>query len=77
MKKLIIAAAALAMFSTVSLADQNNENNDKMSAMRMEFYKMTSQMMDDQMASLKMEEMMLTNYQRVLKQMMENESNKK
>ncbi len=76
MKKYLIAAATLAMLSTASFADQNTENMNKMDEMRMQFMKMTDQMMNDQMSMLKMQEAMLTNYQRILKQMMENESNK-
>ena len=75
MKKLIIAAAALAALSTASFADQNTENMNMMDAMRKERFSMMEQMMNDQMASLKMQEAMLTSYQRILKQMMENELN--
>ena len=74
MKKILVAAATLAMLSTASFADQNTENMNKMDEMRMQFMKMTDQMMNDQMSMLKMQEAMLTNYQRILKQMMENES---
>ena len=74
MKKFLIAAAMLASVSTLSFADQNSENANKMAEMRKQFYMMTDQMMADQMSMLKMQENMLTNYQKLLKQMMENES---
>ena len=74
MKKLFITVAALAMLSTAALADQNSENAMRMEEMRKQFFMMTDQMMNDQMSMLKMQENMLTNYQKLLKQMMENES---
>ena len=74
MKKLLLAGAALAMLSTASFADQNTENMNKMDEMRKQFMMMTDQMMTDQMSMLKMQESMITNYQKLLKQMMENES---
>lgn len=74
MKKLILAAATLAALSTASFADQNSENANMMAKMRMERFAMIEQMMNDQMASLKMQEAMLTSYQRILKQMMQNEN---
>ena len=75
MKKLILAVATLAALSTASFADQNTENRNMMDAMRKERFAMMEQMMNDQMESLKMQEKMLTSYQRILKQMMENELN--
>ena len=75
MKKFFLTAATLAMLSTGALADQNLDNMNRMDEMRMAFMKMTDQMMDDQMSMLKMQETMLTNYQKLLKQMMENELN--
>ncbi len=75
MKKLILAVATLAALSTASFADQNTENMNMMDAMRKERFAMMEQMMNDQMESLKMQEKMLTSYQRILKQMMENELN--
>lgn len=74
MKKLILAAATLVALSTASFADQNTENMNMMDEMRKARFAMIEQMMNDQMAALKMQEAMLTNYQRILKQMMENES---
>ena len=74
MKKLIIAAAALVLLAAPSFADQNSENANRMAEMRMQFMKMSDDMINGQMAMLKMHETMLTNYQRLLKQMMENES---
>jgi hypothetical protein len=74
MKKLLIAAATLAMLSTASLADQNTENENRMYEMRHQFMMMTDQMLSGQMEMLKMHEAMLSNYQKLLKQMMENES---
>ena len=73
MKKLILAVATLAALSTASFADQNTENMNKMDEMRKARYSMMEQMMNDQMATLKMREAVLTSYQRILKQMMENE----
>lgn len=75
MKKLILAVATLAALSTASFADQNTENKNMMDEMRKARFSMMEQMMSDQMASLKMQEAMLTSYQRILKQMMENELN--
>lgn len=75
MKKLILAAATLVALSTASFADQNTENKNMMDEMRKARFSMMEQMMNDQMASLKMQETMLTNYQKILKQMMENELN--
>ncbi|MBI2717194.1 MAG: hypothetical protein HYX36_00290 [Rhizobiales bacterium] len=77
MKKLVLVAATLVMFAPAAFADQNNENNDKMDAKRQQFYAMTAKMMQDEMVMLKKQEAMLTNYMGLLKQMMENESNKK
>lgn len=74
MKKLLIAAAALVMLAAPSFADQNTENMNRMDEMRMQFMKMTDDMINGQMAMLKMHETMLTNYQKLLKQMMQNES---
>jgi phosphotransacetylase len=70
MKKLFITVATLALLSTASFADQNTENANKMDEMRRQFMTMTDQMIDGQMQMLKMNEAMLSNYQRVLKQMM-------
>jgi hypothetical protein len=75
MRKFILAISTLGLLSTAALADQNLDNVNSMDEMRMSFMKMTDQMMDDQMSMLKMQETMLTNYQKLLKQMMENELN--
>jgi energy-converting hydrogenase Eha subunit H len=76
MKKLLITAAALAMLAIPSFAQEKNRSEtEKMRfEMRMQFMKMSDDMINGQMAMLKMHETMLTNYQRILKQMMENES---
>ena len=77
MKKLFLTVATLAMLSAPSFADQNTENEANKMAMRKAFFAMTDQMMDDQMSMLKMQESMLTNYQKLLKQMMENDQSMK
>lgn len=74
MKKLFLAAATLVMLSTASFADQNSENANRMEEMRRQFFSMTDQMLTDQMNMLKMQETMLTAYQRLLRQMMQNEN---
>jgi hypothetical protein len=74
MKKFIIAVAALTVLSTASFADQNSENANAMEKKRMEFFITTDKMLTDQMAMLKHQEEMLTAYQALLKQMMENEN---
>ena len=74
MRKLFLSVATLALLSTASFADQNSENANRMEELRKQFFMMTDQMMNDQMSMLKMQETMLTNYQKLLKQMMENES---
>lgn len=74
MKKLLIATATVLALSTAAFADQNSENANKMAQMRMEFFKMTSQMIDDEMAVSQMQQKRLTAYQRILKQMMDNEN---
>lgn len=63
MKKIFIAAAALAALSTASFADQNSENANAMAKKRMEFFMMTDKMLSDQMAALKHQEEMLSAYQ--------------
>ncbi|MEP7172603.1 MAG: hypothetical protein ABI705_03845 [Aestuariivirga sp.] len=78
MKKFVLAAVTLALISSASFAEQNTEIERKMSGMRQEFMAMTEQMIEGQMEMMKMNEAILTNYQRVLKQMMEsNQGNKK
>ena len=78
MKKLLLTVATLALLSTSSFADQNTDNANRMDAKRHAFMMETQKMMNDEMAMLKKQEAMITNYQRLLKQMMENEaSNKK
>lgn len=74
MKKLILTAATLVALSTVSFADQNTENMNAMDAKRVHhFMMMTQSMMKHEMAMLKQQEAMISNYQRLLKQMMEND----
>ncbi|MGB8313331.1 MAG: hypothetical protein WCE69_02480 [Aestuariivirga sp.] len=73
MRKLLYTTAALLVLATPSFADQNTENETRMMEMRKSFFQMTDQMMNDQMSMLKMQETMLTNYQKLLKQMMEND----
>ena len=75
MKKLFITATTLVLLSTASFAEKPTESTAKMEEMRHSFMVMTDQMMDSQMEMLKMQEQMLTNYKKLLKQMMENESN--
>lgn len=77
MRKLFLSVATLALLSTASFADQNTENALKMDEMRHQFMTMTDQMINSQMEMLKMHEAMLSNYQRVLKTMMDNETNSK
>jgi predicted site-specific integrase-resolvase len=74
MKKLFLTAATLVMLSTASFADQNSENANRMEELRRQFFTMTDQMLTDQMSMLKMQETMLTAYQRLLRQMMQNEN---
>jgi hypothetical protein len=74
MKKLLLTATTLAMLSTAVLAEKPTESTAKMEEMRHSFMVMTQQLMDTQMQVLKSQEEMLTNYQKLLKQMMENES---
>ena len=77
MKKLFIAATTFVLLSTASFAETPTENRDKMEAMHHHFMMMTQKMMNSEMAMLKKQEAMLTNYQKLLKQMMENETNHK
>lgn len=74
MKKLIIAAATFITLSTSAFADQNVENANRMEELRKAFFSMTAQMIDSEIAMTEMHMKQLTNYQRVLKQMMENEN---
>ena len=74
MKKLFLAVAAIAVLSTASFADQNAENANAMEKKRMEFFMTTDKMLTDQMAMLKHQEEMISAYQKLLKQMMENEN---
>lgn len=74
MKKLFITATTLVLLSTASFAEKPTESTERMDAMRHSFMVMTQQLMDSQMEMLKTQETMLTNYQKLLKQMMENES---
>ena len=74
MKKLLIAAATVLTLSTAAFADQNSENANKMAEMRVEFFKMTSQMIDDEMMVSQGQMKRLSAYQRLLKLMMDNEN---
>jgi hypothetical protein len=74
MKKLLIAAATVLTLSTAAFADQNVENANKMAEMRMEFFKMTAQMIDDEMMVSEGQMKRLSAYQRLLKLMMDNEN---
>ena len=74
MKTLLIAAATALTPSTAAFADQNSENANKMAEMRMEFFKMTSQMIDDEMMVSQGQMKRLSAYQRLLKLMMDNEN---
>lgn len=75
MKKFLMATATLAMLSTAVLADQNTENMNKMDELRKMKYSMMMEMNEALMESLKKQEAMLSNYQKILKTMMENETN--
>ena len=74
MKKFLITAVTFVTLSTAALADQNSENANQMAALRMAFFEMTSQMIDDGIATSQMHQKRLAAYQRVLKQMMQNEN---
>jgi hypothetical protein len=74
MKKFLLTTAALMMLSSASMAEASLETQDKLFEMRMQFMTMTSQMIDGQMEMLKQHMAMLSNFQKVLKQQMENES---
>jgi hypothetical protein len=74
MKKFLIATVTLVMLSSASFAETSTENRARMEEMHHQFMMMTDQMIETQMQTLKMQENMLTNFQRLLKQMMENES---
>jgi hypothetical protein len=74
MKKLLIAAATFVTLSTAAFADQNLENMNRMDELRKSFFQMTNQMIDDEIMASQMHQKRLTAYQRILKQMMENES---
>jgi hypothetical protein len=76
MKKFLIAAATVMALSTGAFADQNVENANKMAEMRMEFFKMTSQMIDDEMMVSEGQMKRLSAYQRLLKLMMDNENSR-
>jgi hypothetical protein len=74
MRKLFISVATLALLSTASFADQNTENANKMDELRRQYFMITMNMIESQMAMMKQQQDVLTNFQRVLKQAMENES---
>jgi hypothetical protein len=75
MKKFILAAATLALISSVSLAEQSPENMNRVEEMRKMKFEMMMQMNESHMEMLKMQEAMLSNWQKLLKNMMENELN--
>lgn len=75
MKKLILAAVTVVALSVPALADQNTENALQMDEQRRHFYAMTDEMIEGELQMVKMRQAMLTNYQRLLKQMMEAEVN--
>lgn len=78
MKKLILTTATLVLLSTAAFADQNTDNANRMDAARVHrFMVMTHKMMSSEMAMLKQQEAVLSNYQRLLKQMMENDTSSK
>lgn len=74
MKKFLIAAATVIALSTGAYADQNSENANKMQELRMAFFEMTTQMIDDEMMASQMQQKRLTAYQKLLKLMMDNEN---
>ena len=74
MKKLLITATTLVLLSTASFAGKPTESDLKMEEMRHAFMMKTQKMMNDEMAMIKKQEAMLSNYQKLLKQMMDNES---
>jgi cytochrome c556 len=74
MKKILITVATLAMLSTAAFAETSEENRNRMFEMRMQFMHMSDDMVSGQMEMLKQHMAMLSNFQKVLKQMMENES---
>ncbi len=74
MKKIMITVATFAMLSTAAFAETSEENRNRMYEMRMQFMHMSDDMVTGQMEMLKMHMNMLSNFQKLLKQMMENES---
>ena len=75
MKKLFITVATVLMFAGPALAEQSTVDMDAVFAKRQHFYEMSLKMVDAQMHTLKEQEARLTGWQRLLKQMMENELN--
>lgn len=73
MKKLLLSATAIVFLSTASFAEQNTEPKWKMDGMRHTFMQVTEQMINSQMEMLKIHEAMLTNYQKLVRQMIEND----
>lgn len=74
MKKFILAVATIVTLSTASFAESGSESTNARDARRLQFLQMTEQMIDGEMQMLKMREVMLTNYKRILLQMMQNEN---
>ncbi len=72
MKKFIAAIVLASALSAPAFAE-STEHSIKVEEMRRMFYQMTDQMMEDQMNIMKMQVASLTNYQRLLRQMMEND----
>jgi hypothetical protein len=73
MRKVFLSVAALALLSTASFADQNTENAKRMDELRRQYFAMTMMMMDNQMAMMKKQQEMLTNFQETLRQAMSND----
>lgn len=73
MKKLLLSATAIVFLSTASFAEQNTETQAKMDGMRHTFMEVTDQMINSQMEMLKIHEAMLSNYQKLVRQMIEND----
>lgn len=73
MKKLLLSATAIVFLSTASFAEQNTEPQAKMDGMRHTFMEVTDQMINSQMEMLKIHEAMLSNYQKLVRQMIEND----
>ncbi len=72
MRKLMLAAATLAAISTSALADTGRgESEDGKFNFQRAYHQMMQQMIDDEVMAAEMHMKRLTSYQRILKQMME------